>query len=163
MKLNIPLPPSTGDEAYLEAFRQIVPDILKKFRPEIILMQCGADGHIDDRLAHLRLTTKVYEEVVRKMHDLAHELCNGKMLLFGGGGYTLSNVPRVWTVAFSTLAGANPNDEIPLDWSNEFEKATEDDPPQNFYDKPTTDDEKTLEEIRGTVIELQTSLARKSP
>lgn len=162
LKLNIPLPPSTGDEAYLEAFRQIVPDALRKFRPEIILMQCGADGHLNDRLAHLRLTTNAYEEVVRQMHELAHELCNGKILLFGGGGYTLSNVPRVWTVAFSTLAGVNPTDEIPPDWAHEFEKAAEDDPPPNLYDKPTSDDEKTLKEVRRTVNELQTSLAHKS-
>ncbi|HVH16327.1 MAG TPA: acetoin utilization protein AcuC [Candidatus Angelobacter sp.] len=158
LKLNIPLPPSTGDEAYLEAFRQIVPDAVKKFRPEIILVQCGADGHLDDRLAHLRLTTSVYEEVVQKMHDLAHELCNGRMLLFGGGGYTLSNVPRVWTVAFSTLAGANPSDEIPPDWANEFEKSAEVDPPHNLYDKPTLDDEQTLKEVRKAVNELQSNL-----
>ena len=162
LKLNVPVPPSTGDEAYLEAFRQTVPDALRKFRPEIILVQCGADGHLDDRLAHLRLTTNVYEEVVRKVHDLAHELCNGKMLLFGGGGYTLSNVPRVWTVAFSTLMGAEPSDEIPPEWAHEFEKATDDDPPQNLYDKPTSDDEKTLKEVRRAVSELRTSLDRES-
>ena len=159
LKLNIPLPPSTGDEAYLEAFRQIVADALKKFRPEIVLVQCGADGHLDDRLAHLRLTTKVYEEVVRQMHDLAHELCKGKMLLFGGGGYTLSNVPRVWTVAFSTLAGAKSSDEIPPDWANEFEKSAEVDPPHNLYDEPTTDDEQTLKEVRKAVNELLTNIA----
>ncbi len=162
LKLNIPLPPSTGDQAYLEAFHQIVPDALRKFRPEIILVQCGADGHIDDRLAHLRLTTKVYEEVVGQMHVLAHELCNGKLLLFGGGGYTLANVPRVWTVAFSTLAGVKPSDEIPSEWSKEFQNAAEEDPPDELYDKPTSDDERTLKEVRRTVNELQTSLAYRS-
>jgi acetoin utilization protein AcuC len=162
LKLNIPLPPSTGDEAYLEAFREVVPETLKRFRPEIILVQCGADGHLDDRLAHLRLTTNVYAEVVSQMHDLAHELCNGRLLLFGGGGYTLANVPRVWTVAFSTLAGLKPSDEIPSDWAREFERAAKEDPPHKLYDKPTSDDEKTLMEVRRIVNELQTNLGHES-
>ncbi len=162
LKLNIPLLPYTGDEAYLDAFQQIVPDALKKFRPEIILVQCGADGHLDDRLAHLRLTTRVYSEVVGQMHDLAHQLCNGRLLLYGGGGYTLANVPRVWTVAFSTLAGVKPSDDIPSEWSKEFERAAKEDPPLKLYDKPTSDDEKTLKEVRKTVTELRTNLARQS-
>ena len=162
LKLNIPLPPSTGDEAFLDAFEQIVPDAFEKFRPEIILVQCGADGHLDDRLAHLRLTTRVYEEVVSQTHDLAHELCNGRLLLFGGGGYTLANVPRVWTVAFSTLAGVKSSDEIPSEWSKEFENVAKEDPPHKMYDKPTSDDEKTLKEVRGTVNELRASLAHVS-
>ena len=75
LKLNIPLLPGTGDEAYMMAFHKLVPDIVRRFQPEMILVQCGADGHADDRLAHLRLTTNMYREVVSEMHSLAHELC----------------------------------------------------------------------------------------
>ena len=162
LKLNIPLPPSTGDQAYLNAFREIVPRTVRKFKPEIILVQCGADGHADDRLAHLQLTTNTYSEVVGEMHHLAHELCNGRLLLFGGGGYTLANVPRVWTTAFATLAGKCPDDDIPSEWAHEFKELAEEDSPKNLYDKPTSDSERTLREVKKTVAELQENLRDQS-
>src|SRR5437867_8105242 len=43
LKLNIPLLPGTGDEAYLKAFHKLVPDVVRRFQPEMILVQCGAD------------------------------------------------------------------------------------------------------------------------
>ena len=162
LKLNIPLPPSTGDQAYLEAFHEIVPNSIREFEPEIILVQCGADGHLDDRLAHLRLTTRVYSEVVDEIHHLAHELCKGRFLLFGGGGYTLSNVPRVWTIAFGTLASEKLDDAIPLVWSRQFESSTGEEPPQRLYDTPTTDSENTLKQVRQTVIELHQNMGGTS-
>jgi len=158
LKLNIPLPPSTGDQAYLDAFRKLVPETVRRFKPEIILVQCGADGHLDDRLAHLRLTTNVYSEVVGEMHHLAHELCNGRLLLFGGGGYTLANVPRVWTVAFATLAGKTLDDEIPSDWAKEFNELAEERAPARLHDSPTTDAEGTTKEVANTVAELRQNL-----
>ena len=163
LKLNIPLLPGTGDEAYLKAFHKLVPDTVRRFRPEIILVQCGADGHADDRLAHLRLTTNTYEEVVSEMHNLAHELCEGRFLLFGGGGYTLANVPRVWTVAFATLAGKKLDNEIPERWSREFRKLTGEDPPSALHDRPTNDDTKTIGEADNVLEELAYYLAKKLP
>src|SRR5712692_3776766 len=35
LKFNIPLLPGTGDEAYLAAFRELVPALVKNYRPEI--------------------------------------------------------------------------------------------------------------------------------
>jgi acetoin utilization protein AcuC len=158
LKLNIPLIPGTGDEAYLKAFHKLVPDIVRKFQPEIILVQCGADGHADDRLAHLRLTTNMFKEVVSEMHSLAHELCEGRLLLFGGGGYTLANVPRVWSIAFATLVGKQLDNQIPEQWAKEFREIAGEDPPKDLHDKPTSDNSKTVSEVDRVLEELASYL-----
>jgi acetoin utilization protein AcuC len=155
LKLNIPLPPDTGDKAYLKAFQKIVPDAVRQFGPEIILVQCGADGHADDRLANLRLTTNTYEQVVSEMHSLAHETCKGRLLLFGGGGYTLANVPRVWTVAFAALTGQSLDNQLPDSWSTEFSSLTKEDAPKRLLDEETGDDDRTLREVDHVLEELQ--------
>ncbi len=161
VKANISLPPGTGDDSYLQAFRELVPRMVGEFKPEIILVQCGADGHLDDRLAQLRLSTEAYREVVMEMHRLAHELCQGRFLLFGGGGYTLANVPRVWAVAFATLAGLSPDDTIPEEWATEFRDLTGEEPPQKLHDSPTRDTEETHREIERVMDELRSCLKAK--
>ncbi len=161
-KLNVPLPPGTGDDSYLIAFRELVPGIVEDFKPEIILVQCGADGHFDDRLAHLRLSTVAYQEAIMEMHRLAHELCQGRLVLFGGGGYTLANVPRVWAVAFETLAGLSQDDTIPEQWAREFRALTGEDPPHKLHDSPTRDTRETRMEVERVLGELRSKLKAKA-
>jgi len=160
LKVNIPLPPGTGDAAYLNAFHALVPDLIRNFSPEIILLQCGADGHDGDRLAHLRMTTDAYRSIVNEVHGLAHEICEGRFLLFGGGGYTLANVPRAWSVAFATLADLRPEDKLPQEWIREFEVLTHENPPEKFYDQSTEDSEETQTAVRAVLSELLSRLQK---
>jgi acetoin utilization protein AcuC len=106
--VNVPLPAGTSDEAFLEAFNEIVPPLLEKYRPEILLNQFGVDAHYQDPLVGLSLTTKSYLEVSSTLHQLAHEVSGGKYLIFGGGGYKPSNVSRCWALMLITVAGLNP-------------------------------------------------------
>jgi acetoin utilization protein AcuC len=42
--------------------------------------------------------------VGRTFHDLAHELCEGRWLALGGGGYAIYEVvPRAWTLLFAEM------------------------------------------------------------
>src|SRR3569832_2329956 len=54
-KLNIPLPPGAADREVLTAWQEVEQG-LRAFRPEFILLQCGADSIDGDPLAHLRLS-----------------------------------------------------------------------------------------------------------
>src|SRR3954471_9865167 len=55
-KVNVPLPPHTDDEAWLAAFRAVVPERVREFRPDVLVTQLGCDTHTTDPLAHLELT-----------------------------------------------------------------------------------------------------------
>jgi acetoin utilization protein AcuC len=55
--------------------------------------------------------------VGRTFHELAHELCDGRWLALGGGGYAVEEVvPRAWTLLFAEMVerpdlAAHVNDE----------------------------------------------------
>ena len=121
LKINVPLSPFTNDENYLKLFRDIVPTAVRKFHPQILLLQCGVDSHANDLLAHLQITTKAYGEIASTVHELAHEVADGRLVVFGGGGYNISNVARTWTLVASTLVGYNPPKSIPESWRKLFE------------------------------------------
>ena len=54
--LDIALPDGTGDDAYMVALMEVLPDTLDRFAPDLILYQAGVDVHGDDRLGRLALT-----------------------------------------------------------------------------------------------------------
>jgi len=122
LKINVPLPPSTGDDQWQRAFEEIVPRALRSFKPEAILVQCGLDAHADDELGHLNLTTATYVHVSATIHRLAHEMCAGRLIMLGGGGYNLSNVARSWTLMFAEVGGAALPDELPREWLELYKK-----------------------------------------
>jgi len=162
LKVNVPFLPETGDQTYLKAFREIVPRMTEAFQPQIILMQCGADSHFDDRLANLRLTTSCYEQMIEIVHTLAHKICEGRILLFGGGGYSLSSVARCWTLAFAKLAEMQLPDEMPENWCKLFEKVSGEKAPNALHDLegkvgigPTAHVEKLLKELREIIPMLR--------
>ena len=54
--IDIPLPDSTGDDAYVEAIGDRLPQLLDQHRPDLVLFNAGVDPHRDDRLGRLDLT-----------------------------------------------------------------------------------------------------------
>jgi len=102
--LNIPVPPFTWDEPWLMAFLEVVPRALREFRPTVLVTQCGCDTHILDPLAHLRCSVNIWPVVGQTFHQLAHELCDGRWVALGGGGYAVEEVvPRAWTILFAEM------------------------------------------------------------
>ena len=101
---NLPFAPFTWDDPWLEGFNRVVPALLRRFKPTVLVTQDGCDTHHLDPLAHLAGTTRIWPQVGRVFHDLAHELCEGRWLALGGGGYAIREVvPRAWTIFFAEM------------------------------------------------------------
>ncbi|MDQ1280094.1 MAG: Acetoin utilization protein AcuC [Thermoproteota archaeon] len=110
--VNIPLPGDVDDESYLRAFQEVVPPLIEKYEPEIIINQFGVDGHYQDPLVGLALTTQGYERISKIMHDLAHRFSDGRLLILGGGGYGVNNTAKCWAIMFTTISEALPKESI---------------------------------------------------
>ncbi|MFF0117742.1 acetoin utilization protein AcuC [Micromonospora arida] len=104
--VNMPLPPGVDDRGWQRAFHAIVPSVLRAFRPQVLVSQCGADGHRLDPLADLNLTVDGQRATYLAMRALADELCDGRWVATGGGGYALVEVvPRAWSHLLAVATG----------------------------------------------------------
>ena len=104
--VNVALPPGTADGGWLRAFHAVVPPLLREFKPQILVTQHGCDSHMEDPLAHLMLSVDGQRAAYLALHDLAHEVGDGKWVVTGGGGYALVEVvPRAWTHLLAIVAG----------------------------------------------------------
>ena len=106
-KMNVGLPPGSGDSQFFEAFDR-VEEFVRKARPEMIFFQCGADGLAGDPITDLKYTPAVHAYAARKLHELAHDLCDGRILAMGGGGYNPDNVLAAWGAVVEELSGGAP-------------------------------------------------------
>jgi acetoin utilization protein AcuC len=117
--MNIAFAPGVADAEWHAAFDREVPDALRAFQPDYLLTQHGCDTHALDPLANLRLTVDGQRLAHAKLHELAHEVSDGRWIAVGGGGYALVEVvPRTWTHLFAIATGVpiDPDSETPAEW-----------------------------------------------
>lgn len=134
---NLPLRPDTHDESFMKAFEEIFPPLARAFKPDILLTQFGVDMHFDDSLSHINLTTKSYDMVARTFHKVAHDVCDGRWVCLGGGGYSSRSVSRIWTILFARMIEANPPTYLSERWRNLYRNIAKEDPGEELFDDPT--------------------------
>lgn len=101
-KLNIPLPPNSTDEI-AKALWKNAENFIDKFKPEFILLQCGADSLAGDPITQLKLTSKFHAYVTSQLCKLANKHCNSRLLAMGGGGYNLENIQIAWNDVIESM------------------------------------------------------------
>ncbi|QBF34181.1 acetoin utilization protein AcuC [Thalassococcus sp. S3] len=108
--LNLPVPRGFNDSEMSFVLNALILPVIDRFRPDAIVLQCGADGVEEDPLAHLALSNQAHWEVVRSLMGLAPRL-----LVLGGGGYNPWTVGRLWTGVWGVLSGRDVPERLPKD------------------------------------------------
>jgi acetoin utilization protein AcuC len=117
--VNVALPPGTGDSAWLRALHSTALPLVRAFQPDVLVTQHGCDTHAQDPLAHLALSVDAQRMAADALHRLAHQVCGGRWVALGGGGYEIVDVvPRTWT-HLTAIAAHQPvalTEAVPEDW-----------------------------------------------
>jgi acetoin utilization deacetylase AcuC-like enzyme len=103
--VNIPLPPGSGDAAYLAALGRVVGPIVRQFAPELLLVSCGLDASASDPLGRMTLSSAGFREMTAFALTLADECCGGRLVVVHEGGYSQTYVPPCTLAVIEALAG----------------------------------------------------------
>ncbi len=106
--INLPLPRGTHDDDFALIRDDVLLPAVQDWRPQAIVLQCGADAVLEDPLARLALSNNAHWQVVAALKAMAPRL-----LVLGGGGYNPWTVGRLWSGVWATLNGHEIPDRLP--------------------------------------------------
>jgi acetoin utilization deacetylase AcuC-like enzyme len=101
--VNIPLPPATTGDIYLQAFDEIVAPLAATFAPTWLIISAGFDAHRNDPITDLGLSAGDYAPLTRRVLDLVPA---GRRLVMLEGGYDLDALTLCSATVLQVLTGA---------------------------------------------------------
>ena len=87
--LNLGLRPGSGSAEFRAAMSETALPLLEAFRPGLVLVSAGFDGHMDDPLAELDLLDADYGWITERLVEVAAASCQGRLVSTLEGGYNL--------------------------------------------------------------------------
>mgnify|MGYP000025568210 FL=1 len=101
--VNVPLPAGTTGSEYRDLIKNWFKAV-DEFKPQLIFISAGFDGHTEDELGQLRLVEKDYIWITEQIKVLADKHCQGKIVSVLEGGYALSALARSVVAHVKVLA-----------------------------------------------------------
>lgn len=149
---NFPVPDGFNDSEMSFLLDEAIAPAVADFSPGALIIQCGADGLLEDPLSGLALSNRAIWQVVDRLRSLAP-----RVLVLGGGGYNPWAVGRCWTGIWAVLNDIEIPDRLPargetilrsLTWS----RAAGRNPPEHWF--TTLADEPRRGPVRDDVRDL---------
>eukprot|EP00917_Polyrhabdina_sp_WS-2016_P032126 GHVP01068537.1.p1 GENE.GHVP01068537.1~~GHVP01068537.1.p1 ORF type:complete len:416 (-),score=67.32 GHVP01068537.1:19-1266(-) len=147
--INVPLKDGMDDQTYERLFKSVVFKVNEVYRPDVIVLQSGADSLSGDRLGSFNLSTLGHSSCLKYLKTL-----NLPLQVLGGGGYTIRNVPRCWAYETAVAADVDIDTELrPTEYSPHFWPET-----SLIVPSKTMENQNTEEYIESLINEVHKNL-----
>jgi acetoin utilization deacetylase AcuC-like enzyme len=107
--INVPMQPGTTDADWTRAIDEKIVPVVAGFKPELLMISAGFDGHLEDPLAQVNLSDEAYFKMTRQLCRLADAHCAGRVVSVLEGGYNLRALGRSVVRHVSALFMTDPS------------------------------------------------------
>jgi acetoin utilization deacetylase AcuC-like enzyme len=90
--VNVPLCTGHGDRDFVEIIHFLANPLARRFQPQIILVSCGFDLYMHDRLGGMRATPEGYAFITASLLAIAEKVCDGRIVFVMEGGYSIKGI-----------------------------------------------------------------------
>ena len=111
--VNVPVPKNLKDDDILHCYREVIGPIVRRYRPELILVAAGFDAHQKDPLSRTSLTELAFGRLTRLLMDLRAEVDGPPILMALEGGYDLGALVSSVREVLLALTAEEPRAETP--------------------------------------------------
>ncbi|MEP5762494.1 MAG: acetoin utilization protein AcuC [Litoreibacter sp.] len=105
--INLPVAPPMNDDEMAFILDEVILPAIDAFKPDAMVLQCGADAVEEDPQSHLCLSNNAHLAVLKAIRHIAP-----RTLILGGGGYNPWSVGRLWTSVWGELNGIEVPDRL---------------------------------------------------
>jgi acetoin utilization deacetylase AcuC-like enzyme len=92
---NSPMLPGQGDTEYKKVLQRDLVPVFADFKPQVILVSSGFDGHIEDNMSDMKITTDGFTWIIKTIVDMAAEYSQGRLISVLEGGYSIRRLPEL--------------------------------------------------------------------
>jgi acetoin utilization deacetylase AcuC-like enzyme len=101
--LNLPLPPGTRGDVFRRAFDEVIAPVIERFAPTWLLVSAGFDGHRNDPLASLQLSSADFADLALRLQALVPAR---RLVVALEGGYDFDALSLSTGATLAALVGA---------------------------------------------------------
>ncbi len=111
--VNIPVPKELEDDDIIHIYRTILNPVVRRYRPELVLVAAGFDAHQRDPLGRTRLTEKAYRWLAQIVLEQTESARAAPLLLALEGGYDARALAASVREVLGTLAFDGRRERVP--------------------------------------------------